>query len=246
VEWAKQALRQIELIAAAVPADPDAAARAATRELAAVSAHSNNTLGVALARLGRLQQAVAHVEQSVAAALSEELFAAACRGYSNLGVLYTSVDPDRAIKVSLQGLALAQKIGDLGFQARIYANLAVAYCTFTGRCEAEGIAAARKAIELDRHLGQRDHLAVPLTVLGQIHQCHGDTSKAIKLYEEALSIAEEMAEPQLLFPCYDGLATISLDIGDERRAEEYFAKAQAVCEQGGIDPDSLMVLPFLN
>jgi hypothetical protein len=37
-----------------------------------------------------------------------------------------------------------------------------------------------------------------------------------------------------------------LDQGDEARAEQYMQKAQAVCARAGIDPDSLVVLPFLE
>ena len=64
-------------------------------------------------------------------------------------------------------------------------------------------------------------------------------------YEEALALAEQVGEPQLLFPCYDGLATLYLDPGDQAQAEAYLAKAQAVCERAGLEPDALMVLPFL-
>ena len=101
-----------------------------------------------------------------------------------------------------------RRIGDLGFQARLYANLAVACCTFTDRCGEEGVPAAEKAIEIDRALDQREHLAVPLIVLGQIHQCHGAPDLALRYYHEALEVARETGEPQLLFPCYDGLATL--------------------------------------
>ena len=52
-----------------------------------------------------------------------------------------------------------RRIGDLGFQARLYTNLAVACCTFTDRCGEEGVPAAEKAIEIDRALDQREHLA---------------------------------------------------------------------------------------
>ena len=33
--------------------------------------------------------------------------------------------------------------------------------------------------------------------------------------------------------------------GDQTAAEEYLGKAQAVCERAGLEPDALMVLPFL-
>ena len=120
----------------------------------------------------------------------------------------------------------------------------MAYCALTNRCEAEGIEAAHAAAKLDRRLGLLDHLAVPLIVLGQIHQCHGDHARAFASYQEALQLAEQIDEPQLLFPCYDGLATLYLDAGD-RAGGGLPAKAQAVCERAGLEPDALMVLPFL-
>jgi hypothetical protein len=48
-----------------------------------------------------------------------------------------------------------------------------------------------------------------------------------------------------LFPCYDGLATLYLDAGNQALAETYLVKAQEVCQRAGVEPDALMVLPFL-
>ncbi|HZM34529.1 MAG TPA: adenylate/guanylate cyclase domain-containing protein [Burkholderiales bacterium] len=232
VQWAERALAEAEA------ASPGAAA-------AGVVIQALNTLGVALARLARNEEAVGHIERAVRIALDNGLLQAACRSYANLGVLYASLDPSRAIETCLTGLETAKKVGDLGFQSRLYANLAVAYCALTDRCDADGLRAAEAAIALDRKLGQLDHLAVPLIVLGQIHQCHGDPEKAFGYYREALSLAEEIREPQLLFPCYDGLATLCLDNGEMAEAERYLVKAAEVSERAGLDRDSLVVLPFL-
>jgi len=239
IEWAERALAE----AASEEHAPSNPARG--REAAAMRAQAYNTLGVALARTGRLTEAVAQIERSIKLAEARDLLQDACRGYTNLGVLYSSLDPQRSIETCLRGLETAKKVGDLGFQSRLYANLAVAYCALTDRCEAEGVEAARTAIDLDRRLGLIDHLAVPLIVLGQIHQCHGEHAEAFASYQEALVLAEQAGEPQLLFPCYDGLATLHLDTGNQALAEQYLAKAQAVCERAGLEPDTLMVLPFL-
>jgi adenylate cyclase len=236
--WAERALAEL-------PGDEEAHDAARARDTAAMRAQAYNTLGVALARGGHLAQAVTRIEQSIALAERHDLLQAACRGYTNLGVLYSSLDPRRSIETCLRGLETAKKVGDLGFQSRLYANLAVAYCALTDRCEAEGVEAAHRAIELDRKLGLLDHLAVPLIVLGQIHQCHGEHGPALACYQEALALAEQVGEPQLLFPCYDGLATLNLDAGNVAAAEVYLAKAQDLCERAGLEPDSLLVLPFL-
>jgi adenylate cyclase len=239
IEWAERALAEVASDEGSTP-EPGRA-----REAAAMRAQAYNTLGVALARTGRLTEAVAQIERSIALAEARDLLQDACRGYTNLGVLYSSLDPRRSIETCLRGLETAKKVGDLGFQSRLYANLAVAYCALTDRCEAEGVEAARTAIDLDRRLGLLDHLAVPLIVLGQIHQCHGEHAEAFASYQEALGLAEQVGEPQLLFPCYDGLATLHLDAGNQALAERYLAKAQEVCERAGVEPDALMVLPFL-
>ena len=235
IEWAERALEQAAALAGSE-----------SPRAAEVTAHAHNTLGVALARTGRLEEAVRHIERSVAAAEAHDLLQAACRGYTNLGVLYSALDPQRAIDTSIRGLETAKRIGDLALQSRLQTNLAVAYCALTDRCEDEGMVAAQAAVEIDRQLGQLDHLAVPLIVLGQIQQCHGQAEAALHCYREALALVEGGGEPQLLFPCYDGLAMIHLDRGDVAEAETYMEKAQQICEQSGLDPDSLVVLPFLD
>ncbi|WP_274627088.1 adenylate/guanylate cyclase domain-containing protein [Arvimicrobium flavum] len=236
-ERAEEALRSIEVVAEGADAVPEGAR---------ATAEALNTKGVALARLGRNMEAIAEVERSVATAEAAGLLGAACRGYTNLAVLYTLVDPARAIDVCRRGLEVAARIGDLGFQARLFANLAVASCTFTDRCADEGVPAAEKAIEIDRALDQREHLAVPLIVLGQIHQCKLEPGLAERCYREALAVAEETGDPQQLFPCYDGLATLGLDRDDYAEAERYFSKAQELCSKHGLDTSTLVVLPFLD
>ncbi len=238
--WARRALLQAEHAAHREGDDP-----VVSRAAALAISHSLNTIGAALARLGRSTEAVERIERSVAVAQEAGLLQAACRSYANLGVLYSTLDPGRAVQTCQRGIDTAKKIGDLGFQSRLYANLAVAFCALTQRCDDEGLHAAQSAIDLDRQLGLLDHLAVPLIVLGQIQQCHGSSNKALCYYEEALALAEEMGEPQLMFPCLEGMATVFLDQGDDARAESYFIRADEVCAKAGVDPDSLVVLPFL-
>ena len=209
-------------------------------------AEALNTKGVALARLGRSLEAVHEVERSIEVAEAAGLPGAACRGYTNLGVLYTTINPAQAMEVCRRGLDLSRRIGDLGYQARLLTNLAVACCTFTDRCPTEGVPAAEEAVKIDRALDQREHLSVPLIVLGQIHQCSGQPRRATRFYEEALEMALETGEPQLLFPCYDGLATVNLDLDNLVEAERYFSLAQDICAQHGLDPQALVVLPFLD
>src|SRR5690606_21375438 len=113
IEWAERALAE---------ARAAEASGAHAQDLAAIRVQTFNTLGVALARSGRVSEAVERIEQSVTLAIAHDLLQAACRGYTNLGVLYSSIDPGRSIETCLEGLELAKKVGDLAFQSRLYAN----------------------------------------------------------------------------------------------------------------------------
>jgi adenylate cyclase len=241
VEWAERALQSAQHALTEPASDLPQDRKAATAALA----QATNTIGVALARSGQLDAARERIERSLTVAQDLGLLDVACRAYANLGVLYSTVEPKRAIEVSLTGLDIASKIGAASLQSYIYANLAAAYCALTDRCETEGLQAAEAAATLDRELGQLDHLAVPLVVIAQIHQCRGELQKAQDAYREALALAERIGEPQLILPCYDGLATIHLDRGDRGRAEEFMEKARQLCERTGLDPDGVLLLPFL-
>ncbi len=87
---------------------------------------------------------------------------------------------------------------------------------------------------------------MPLIVLAQIYQCHGEPQLALARFGEARELAEQTGDPQLLFPCYDGLAALYLELGDDASADEFMRRAEEVCERTGVDPESLMVLPFLE
>lgn len=203
-----------------------------------------NTLGVSLARRGDLEEGVVQVKQSLQIALQHDQLTAACRAYTNLGMLLSAVDREQALSYCHEGLALAKKIGDLSQQSWLYASVASSFCSLVGDCS-QGLEAAEASIALDQQLGQRNHLPIPLILLAQIHQCQEQLEESEHYYLEACAIAEETGEPQHLFPCYDGLATLHLARGDTVRAEEYLAKSLEICQKTGYSPDTLIMLPFL-
>jgi class 3 adenylate cyclase/tetratricopeptide (TPR) repeat protein len=209
-----------------------------------VVAHAYNTLGVALARAGDIEQAAEYVRRSLETALAHQLGTIACRAYSNLAVMYAALDHVRSSEYCREGLALAQKIGDQLQQAWLFCTLAGGHCTLAGDYD-EGIKAAEAAVEVDRRLGQRSHLPVPLIILAQIHQCRGELEPSARYYHEALEVASAVGEPQLLFPCYDGLATLAIESGDEAAAEQWLAKSREVQHATGWTSETFLVLPFL-
>jgi tetratricopeptide (TPR) repeat protein len=209
-----------------------------------VVSHASNTLGVAMARDGDLEGGAAAVEKSLETALAHGLHAAACRAYTNLAVMYTTLDPARSERCCHDGLGLAEKIGDRLQQAWLYCVLAGGHCTLAGDYD-EGVRAAEAAVDLDERLGQDNHLPIPLIILAQVHQCRGDHERSAVYYRRALEIAEAVREPQLLVPCYEGLATLAIERDDAVEAEEWLAKSQEVQRTTGWTSDTFLVLPFL-
>ena len=82
-------------------------------------------------------------------------------------------------------------------------------------------------------------------LLAQIYQCQDQLEESERYYLEACAIAEEIGEPQQLFPCYGGLATLYPARGDTVKAEAYLAKGLEICQKTGYSPDTLIMLPFL-
>ncbi|HEV8436637.1 MAG TPA: tetratricopeptide repeat protein, partial [Methylomirabilota bacterium] len=215
-----------------------------TLEAADVVSHAYNTLGVAVSRDGDLEAGAAWVTRSLQTALEHQLGAAACRAYTNLAVMYTSIDHHRSEQYCREGLALAEKIGDRMQQAWLHCVLAGGHCTISGDYD-EGVRAAEAAVELDERLGLHNHLPVPLIILAQIHQCRGDHERSERYYRRALEVAESVGEPQLLVPCYEGLATLAIERDDEPEAEAWLSKSRDVQQTTGWTSDTFLVLPFL-
>ena len=209
-----------------------------------VISHAYNTWGVALARAGEIEEGAGFVARSLETALTHQLGAVACRAYTNLAVMYATIDHARSLEYCREGLALAQKIGDHLQQSWLYCTLAGGHCTLAGDYD-EGVRAAEAAVEIDERLGQRNHLPIPLIILAQVYQCRGDYEPSAHYYKRALDVAETVGEPQLLFPCYEGLATLAIERGDEAEAEAWLSRSREVQETTGWSTDTFLVLPFL-
>jgi tetratricopeptide (TPR) repeat protein len=209
-----------------------------------VISNAYNTWGVALARAGDIEQGAEFVARSLDTALTSQLGAVACRAYTNLAVMYATIDHGRSLQYCRDGLALAQKIGDQLQQSWLYCTLAGGHCTLAGDY-VEGVRSAEAAVEIDERLGQRNHLPIPLIILAQVYQCRGDYEPSAHYYRRALDVAESVGEPQLLFPCYEGLATLAIERGDEAEAEAWLTRSRDVQATTGWSTDTFLVLPFL-
>ncbi len=213
-------------------------------DAADVIAQAYNTIGVALARADKIEEGAAYVRRSLETALANQLGSIACRAYTNLAVMYATLDADRAAEYCREGLTLAQRIGDQLQQSWLHCAFAGGHCLLAADYD-EGVRAAEAAAELDRRLGQRSHLPIPLILRAQIYQCRGDFARSAEYYREALEVAQAVSEPQLLVPCYEGLATLAIELGDEAEAEAWLAKSHRTMEMAGLSSDTFTILPFL-
>ena len=210
IAWAERALAE----AATRPRRrrPDERARESRRDARAGLQHARRRAGAHWAGLARRWR---RSSSSVALAEAHELLQAACRGYTNLGVLYSSLDPQRSIETCLRGLETAQE----GRRPRL---------PVAALCQPRG-----RLLRADRPLRGRGHRggahrrrprppARPARPPGGA----ADRARARSTSATATTrlpsprtrrrwrLAEQTGEPQLLFPCYDGLATLYLDAGD--------------------------------
>src|SRR6185503_17245844 len=69
-----------------------------------VISHAYNTWGVALARAGDIEGGAELVARSLEAALGRQLGAVACRAYTNLAVMYATLDHARSVTYCRDGL----------------------------------------------------------------------------------------------------------------------------------------------
>lgn len=207
------------------------------------AALAGTTLGVALARGGHIEAGQQSIEKALIMASEHEFPVAAGRAALNLAVLYAITDPMRAAEICAKGLEEARRIGDVSIQPWFYATLAGSLHACASDYET-ATESAEMAIEIDRQLGLRSHLPVPLIVLGQIHQCHDRWEQAESCFREALAIAEEVTDPQLLYPALEGLGTLYLERGDNETGEACMEKAQEVLASSGATAEGMMLLPF--
>jgi adenylate cyclase len=215
----------------------------ALREPAVIS-EAWNTIGVARARCGDLEGGVAALERSLDLARAHEQVAATLRACVNLSVLQATLDPERAESCYLEGLHLAREVGDLSSETWLLCTVASRAC-MRGADYERGVEAAEASIELDRRMGKMNHLPIPLILLAQIQQCHGNMEASERHYREALELARRIGEPQLLLPCLDGLAQIALLGGDEDGADRLLDEAREVERASGWSEETCLLLPFL-
>ena len=143
-----------------------------------------------------------------------------------------------------EGMAMAEKVGDLPWQSRLRTLAALANYYLGLYPEAEQ--GASRAAELDRRLRFEGHLANPISILGFIAMSRGDLDEAGKWFEEALQGARRAGDHQQIFMSRFGQAWVALQRGESRAASEALRTALEACERAGLVPWTVEVLALMG
>ena len=104
-----------------------------------------------------------------------------------------------------------------------YANLGT---VFQSRGEyVNGEEYLRKALQINREIGDKHGEAACYTDLGTVFHCLGEFGKAKEYLRKALQVNREIGDKCGEATCYTNLGTVFLSIGAQNKAEEYFQKA---------------------
>lgn len=189
-----------------------------------------NYLGLVAERLGQREQAMAHLEASVACArVAEDDFGCA-RALNNLGWLfYIAGDAPRAQALLEQALAIRRRLGDQPGIAKTLIN--VGSVANQLRQYAHARAAHRQALEIFQAIGNRLGQAVCFNNLGYTAFCEENYTDARSFYEQALTIYRDLGDRWGIATALDNLGATVTEVGDYIAAQAYYAEALEVARE---------------
>jgi tetratricopeptide (TPR) repeat protein len=155
----------------------------------------------------------------------------ALRAYNNMPEYLPAEEHERILGLYEKGFELAKKVGVISSQSRIGDSLADTYIGMGNVSKA--MLLAEESVVLDRKSGDIAHLPVSLTLLGFIHQIHGELDKCEQYYREALSTSQKSNEVQSILGSYDYLGWLYFDKGEYVKARESWEKEYETCEKAG-------------
>ncbi|GHN01548.1 hypothetical protein WSM22_30370 [Cytophagales bacterium WSM2-2] len=130
-----------------------------------------------------------------------------------------------ASKSNYSALQLFEETGDEQAIATTLADIAADYIYLGNREEA--LSYFLKSIETYKSYGDMHNVAYTYNTLGSTYRLMGNFAEAQKCHSLALSQGMEMNNPNIMADAYDGLADVSIDQHDYRRAlSDYLASVE--------------------
>lgn len=106
-------------------------------------------------------------------------------------VFYKMNQEEQAMAYYQESLDIARKIEARFEEANNLANIAAAYCNFSGKYD-EAIKYFKQSLIIYQELDSLFGKACSLSGLGMVYRAKGEYNQALELYQQALSIAEEI------------------------------------------------------
>ena len=128
-----------------------------------------------------------------------------------------------------ESLAIATAIGERARQG--YAMWIIGFCEFACGHSLEARARFERSLELAR--AEHDVRQIPRVLIGlaEIERTAGNLNRALELNEEVLAIHRQESNLLSALPPLANLATIALELGQNRKARDYLMQAVAVADR---------------
>ncbi|HEX5939444.1 MAG TPA: tetratricopeptide repeat protein [Dehalococcoidia bacterium] len=210
-----------------------------------IASQAYKTFGEIFARIGDTQRAREYLEKSLRIAKENDL-PHAYRASASMGayLLDNEARYREALSYFEEGMAMAEKVGDLPWQSRLRTLAASANFYLGLYPEAEQ--GASRGLDLDRRLKFEGHIANPTTLMGFITMSRGDLDDASRWFEEGLQYARRAGDHQQIFMARFGQAWTALQSNDHKKSYDALRTALEACERAGLVPWTVEVLALMG
>ena len=174
----------------------------------------------------------------------QESYQDAANTYNQISVFYWQKGFARdAIEFFLKSVELNKKTGNLSDIKALYTNIGVIYTDMEEVDKALDFFLL--SLEVRKRLGVKEDISAGHIDVAFIYAILNQIEDAISHLEEALAIATEVSNPNLILNCYQMLTTNYDKIGNTGKSDEYFNKFtayKAYQEEEGLKDDLCIVL----
>ena len=190
------------------------------------------TVGVAYARLGRVEEAIDYLKQQLVIAREIGDRQGEGNALGNLGSAYAALGRvEEAIGYHQQALVISREIGDRQSEGNALGNLGTAYFRL-GRVE-EAIDYLKQQLVIAREIGDRQGEGNALGNLGIAYAALGRVEEAIGYYQQRLVIAREIGDRRGEGNALGNLGSAYAALGRVEEAIGYHQQALVISREIG-------------
>jgi tetratricopeptide (TPR) repeat protein len=205
----------------------------------AAASRAHGIFGRVFGRIGDREKARENLERAVALARESDDEGETMLALQALGHQFEhgEADNENAGRCYQEGLALAERIGDVPAQIELHS--ALAQLAFY-RCDWDDVGqAADTSAELAEREGLVGKLCLPYALRGWLRWREGDFESSAQLFRRAHELAEQLGWSEVAFNALLGLAVTLRDEGQLGEAESALAQSLELCDRAGLIAQSI-------